>query len=93
MIKLSQFTRGRTFITEDKEDPKEIYPVLDVTHVMRRDTTPKIIPETKAPPTRSLTRRGIMLTLLKRMNQKGKEQKKNPQVMRNVYFNIEGFNP
>ena len=67
MIKLSQSTleeittRGRTIITtrrraiikKEKEKPEEIYPVLDVTHVMIRDTTLDIVPETKAPPTRS----------------------------------------
>ena len=53
MIKLSQFileeiiTRGRTTITKDKGDPEDIYPVLDVTHVMRGDTTPKIVTKTK----------------------------------------------
>ena len=46
MIKLSQFaleeitTRGKTIITEDKGNPEEIYPISDVTHVMRRDTPP-----------------------------------------------------
>ena len=78
MIKLSPFileeiiTRGRTIIIEDKEDPEEIYPVLYVTHVMRRDTTPKIVPETKAPPIRILTRKDIMFTPLNMMNQQGK---------------------
>ena len=46
MIKLSQFIpkeitiRWRTIITKNKGDPEEIYLVLDVTHVMRRETTP-----------------------------------------------------
>ena len=48
--------------------PDEIYPVLDVTHVMRRDTSPEIVLETKVPPTRRLTRKDIMLTPLKMMN-------------------------
>jgi len=93
MIKLSQFileeiiTRGRTTITKDKGDPEDIYPVLDVTHVMRGDTTPKIVTKTKVPPTRRLTRRDIMLTPLKMMNQQGKELEKKElilQVMKNM---------
>ena len=92
-IKLSQITleeittRGRTTITEDKGNPKEIYLVLDVTHVMRRDITPKIVPKTKAPPTRGPTRKDILLTLLKMMNQQRKESKKKElilQVMKNM---------
>ena len=63
-----------------------MYPVLDVTHVMRRDTTAEIVPETKVPPTRRLTRKDIMLTPLKMMNQ-GKEPEKKElilQVMKNT---------
>ena len=54
---------------------------------MRRDTTPKIVPETKAPPTRIQTRKDIMLTPLKMMKQliKYSEKKmKIPQVMMNM---------
>ena len=49
MIKPSQFTleeittRGRTTIAEDEGDPEEIFLVLDVTHVIRRDTNPNIV--------------------------------------------------
>ena len=92
-IKLSQFTleeittRGRTTITEDKGDPKEIYPVLDVTHVMRRDTTLEIVPETKAPPMRRRKIKYIMLTQLNMMNQRMKYSEKKElilQVMNNM---------
>ena len=66
-----------------KEDPhhkrkrkkEDIYPILDVTHVMRRDTTPETIPETKAPPTRNRARKYIMITSLKMMNQQELEKK------------------
>ena len=54
---------------------------------MRRDTTPDIVLEIEAPSTRSQTRKYIMLTSLKMMNQliKDLEKKKNiPQEMRNV---------
>ena len=54
---------------------------------MRRDTTPEIVPETKAPPTRRLTRKYIMLIPLKMMNQQGKEPEKKEmilQVMKNM---------
>ena len=43
---------------------------------MRRDTNPYIVPETKVPPTRRLTRKDIMLTQLNMMNQQGKESDK-----------------
>ena len=66
--------------------------IIYSTHVMRKDTYQEIVPETKDLP-RQTKRRGIMVTLLKRMNQKRKEQKKIPQVMRNMNFNPEGFNP
>ena len=61
MINLSGFTleetttRGRTTIKKDKGYPEEIYLVLYVMGVMRRDTTPEIVPKTKVPPTRSIT--------------------------------------
>ena len=93
MIKLSQFTleeittRGRTTITKDKGYPEEIYPVIDVTHVMRRDTAAEIFLETKVPPTRRLTRKDTMLTPLNMMNQLIKyseKKRKIPQVMRNM---------
>ena len=82
MIKLSHYTleetttRGRITITKDKENPEEIYLVLDVTHVMRRDITPEIVLETKAPPTRSPTGKDIMFTSPKMMNQQRKESEK-----------------
>ena len=99
-IKLSQFTpeeiierriiittKGRNLITKDKGNLEEIYPVLDATHVMRRDTTPEIVPETKAPPTRSQTRKDIMFTQLKMMNQQRKDSEKKKlivQVIKNM---------
>ena len=61
--------------------------MLDVTHVMRRDTTPEIVLETKVLPTRRLTRKDIMLIPLKMMNRQGKEPKMKElilQVMKNM---------
>ena len=61
--------------------------MLDVTHVMRRDTTPKLFPKTKVPPTRRLKRKYIMLIPLKMMNQQGNEPEKKEmilQVMKNM---------
>ena len=71
-------------------DLKGTIPILDVSHVMRKATLQRIALETKDPPEQ--TRRGIMLTLLKKMNQKEREQGKIPQAMRNMYFDLEGFN-
>ena len=54
---------------------------------MRRDTTPEIVPEVEAPSTRNQTRKDIMLTPLKMMNQQGKEPEKKElilQVMKNM---------
>ena len=67
--------KGRTLITKYKINSEDIYLVLDDTHVMRRDTTPEIVPETKDPPTRILTRKDSMLTQLNMMNQQGKKPK------------------
>ena len=86
-IKLSQFTpeeikeirrtiittKWRTLITKEKRNFEEIYVVLDATHVMIRETTPDVVPETKAPPTRIQTVKYIMLTPSKMVNQQRKE--------------------
>ena len=74
-IKLSQFTpeeitkRRRTIIIKEKIKSDEILPILDSTLVMRRDTTPNIVPVSKAPPTKGSARKYIMLTPLNMMNQ------------------------
>ena len=54
---------------------------------MRRDTTLEIVPDIEDPSTRSQTRKDIMITLLKMMNQLIKDSEKKikiPQVMRNM---------
>ena len=45
-----------TIITKEKIISKEILPTLDDTLVMRRDISPEIVSETKAPLTRIQTR-------------------------------------
>ena len=63
-------TKWRMLISKYKINSKEIYQVLDATHVMRRDTTLEIVLETKVPPTISRTRKYIMLRPLKMMKQR-----------------------
>ena len=69
-IKLPQHTprksKGGTIITQKEsiitrikkitlEDLAEIYLMSDAIHVMRRDTSPKIVPEIEVAPTRRTT--------------------------------------
>ena len=63
------------------------FQTFNATLVMRRDTTLKIAPEIEASSTRSQTRKDIMLTLLKMMNQQHRDSEKKElilQVMKNM---------
>ena len=86
--------RGRNTLRKDPRNSKRIIDqegttqILDATHVMRKATSQEIVPETKDTP-RQTKRKGIMLTLLNMMNQPRREQGRIPQVMRNMYFDLE----
>ena len=53
-------TKGRTIIIKDKRSLKKILPTFDATLVMRRDITPEIVQEIKAPSIRSQIGRYII---------------------------------
>ena len=96
-IKISQhaprITKGSTLITRKEsiitrirkitlEDPGEIYLMSDAIHVMRRDTSPKIVLEIKVALTRRrTTKEDIMLTLQRMMNLPGREPKKKVNIL------------
>ena len=95
-IKLSQYTPRKTegtiiipkVSTHTRITLEEIYLVLDALHVMRKDTSPKIVPETKVALKRRTTKEDIMLTLQRMMNLQERESKKKVkilQVMKNMF--------
>ena len=94
-IKLSQYTPRKTEGTiiipkvsiHTKITLEDIYLVSDATHVMRKDTSPKTVPETKeALKRRRTTKEDIMLTLQKMMNlEERKSKKKTLLVMKNMF--------
>ena len=96
-IKLSQhtprITKGRTIITRKEsiitrirkitlEDLAEIYLMSDAIHVMRMDTSPKIVLEIRAALTRRRTTiEDIMLKLKRMMNLPGRDSKKKVNIL------------
>ena len=66
-------------------DKKWTIQILDAAHVMKKATLQNIVLETKDPQGQT-NRRGIMLTLLKMMNQQTKEQEKILQMMKNMFW-------
>ena len=90
--------RGRITLKKYPRNSKRIIDqegttqILDATHVMWKATSQEIVPETKDPP-RKTKRKGIILTLLKMMNWPRREKGRIPQVLRNMYFDTEEFNP
>ena len=90
-MQISIQARGRIKLTEGPKysrrtiDKKGTIQILDASHVMKKATLQKIIPETKDPQGQT-RRRGTILTLLNTMNQQTKGRKKIPQVMRNMYY-------
>ena len=60
----------------------------DAIHVMRKDTSPKIVLEIKVAPTRRRTKEDIMLTLQRMMNLPERESNKKVksiQVMKSMF--------
>ena len=96
-IKLSQYTPRKIegtiiipkVITDTKTTLEEIYLVSDALHVMRKDTSLEIVPETMATLKRRRTKNeDIMLTLQRMMNLLGRESKKKVnilQVMKSMF--------
>ena len=62
----------------------------DAIHVMRKDTSPEIVPEIEVAPTRRrTTKEDIMLTLQRMMNLPGRDSKKKVkiiQAMKSVFL-------
>ena len=70
------------------EDLAEIYLMSNAIHVMRRDTSPKIVPEIEVAPTgRIKTKEDIMLTLQRMISHVGRDGKevKITQVMKSMF--------
>ena len=64
------------------EDLAEIYLNLDAIHVMRKDTSPKIVLEIEVAPTRRrTTKEDIMLTLQRMMNLPERDSKKKVNIL------------
>ena len=71
-----------TRIREVTLNPEEIYLPVDAIHVMRRDTSPKIVLEIKVALTRRrTTKEDIMLTLQRMRNLPGREPEKKVKIL------------